>query len=78
MTFDEVVDAWLKDHLNQEDQSLLGNLVWQDRDETLKLIRTILKHLRRYRELKVRNTLDFASQLETFHRAVHEFPRIHK
>ena len=73
MTFDEVVDAWLKDHLNQEDQSLLGNLVWQDRDETLKLIRTTLKHLRRYRELRVRNTLDFANLLETFHRAVHEF-----
>ena len=73
MTFDEVVDTWLKDHLNQEDESLLGSLVWQDRDETLKLIRTILKHMRRYRELKVLNTLDFANLRESFHRAVHEF-----
>ena len=73
LTFDEVVDTWLKEHLNQEEESLLGSLVWQDRDETLKLIRTILKHLRRYRELKVQNTLDFASLLESFHQAVHEF-----
>ena len=34
MTFDEVVDTWLRAELDQEDESLLGDLVWQDRDET--------------------------------------------
>ena len=59
MTFDEVVDTWLRAELDQEDESLLGDLVWQDRDETLKLIRTILKHLRKHRELRVATPADF-------------------
>lgn len=73
MTFDEVVDSWLRHSLNEEDDRLLGGLVWQDRDETLKLIATILKHLRRFRELEVRRTSDFASLWEIFHNAVREF-----
>ena len=59
MTFDEVVDTWLRAELDQEDESLLGDLVWKDRDETLKLIRTILKHLRKHRELRVATPADF-------------------
>lgn len=73
MTFDEVGHTWLKERLNQEEDNLLGRLVWQDKDETLKLIRIILRHLRKHRNLKVRSASDISCHLSAFQRAVHEF-----
>ncbi len=73
MTCGEVVDTWLKLALDQEDESLLGTLVWHDRDETLRLIRTIFTHLRKYRDLRVGNASDIVSLLEAFGHAVQAF-----
>lgn len=73
MMFHEVVDVWLKDNLDQAHRSLLGAMVWQNRDETLKLIRTILEHLRAYPGLRVAEPTDQTPLAAEFIKAAEGF-----
>ena len=49
--FAEIVDAWLREALSGETGNLLAELVLHDPNATVALVRTVLDHLRRHREL---------------------------
>ena len=49
LAFDEIVDDWLRNALDGEADGLLVELVLHDPNATVRLIRTILGHLRRHR-----------------------------
>ena len=51
VAFAEIVDAWLREELATETGGLLAELVLHDPDATVALVRTVLEHLRRHREL---------------------------
>ena len=49
LAFDEIVDDWLRNELDGEANGLLAGLVLHDPDAAVRLVRTILDHLRRHR-----------------------------
>lgn len=51
LVFLEMVDSWLREELSGEASGLLAEMVLQDPDGTVGLIRSILNHLRRHRAL---------------------------
>ena len=73
LAFADIVDAWLRRELAGEANGLLAELVLHDPAATVKLIRTILVHLRRHRKLAPCETEDLASLATAFRVAVDGF-----
>ena len=73
LAFAEIVDAWLRSELTGEANGLLAELVLHDPDVTVRLIRTILEHLRRHRTLAPCEREDLASFAAAFRQAVDGF-----
>lgn len=70
LAFAEIVDDWLRDELGSEEGGLLAELVLHDPDATIALIRTVLEHLRRHRELAPYELQDLALLAGEFREAV--------
>ena len=75
LAFAEIVDAWLRSELADEANGLLAELVLHDPDKTVRLIRTILEHLRRHRTLAPCETEDLTSFASAFLEVVDDFCR---
>ena len=73
LAFAEIVDAWLRSELADEANGLLVELVLHDPDATVRLIRTILEHLRRHRTLAPCESEDLTSLASAFREAVDGF-----
>lgn len=73
MAFMEQADTWLKGALDEDRGSLLAELVMRNSEETLRLIRGILKNLRSYRDLHVVTSGDLESRLRAFCQAARDF-----
>ena len=73
MAFNEQADAWLKGALDEDHGGLLAELVMRASEETLTLIRAILKNLRSYRDLHVERAGDLESRLRLFCQDAREF-----
>ena len=71
--FTEIVDSWLRSELGGEASGLLAELVVLDPGGTLRLIRTILDHLRRYRTLAPHEMEELAPLEAAFRGAVDGF-----
>ena len=73
LAFTEVVDSWLRSELAGEGSGLLEELVVHDPTATVRLIRIILDHLRRYRTLAPCETEDLAALAAAFRGEVDGF-----
>ena len=71
--FSEIVDAWLREELRGETGNLLAELVLHDPNSTVALVRTVLDHLRRHRELAPYELQDLNLLAATFREAVDGF-----
>ena len=73
LAFAEIVDAWLREELATETGGLLAELVLHDPDATVALVRTVLDHLRRHRELAPYELQDLGLLATAFRDAVDGF-----
>ncbi len=73
LAFAEIVDNWLREELAGEEGGLLAELVLHDPDATIALIRTVLEHLRRHRELAPYELQDLDRLAAGFREAVDGF-----
>ena len=73
LAFDEIVDDWLRNELDGEANGLLAELVLHDPDATVRLIRTILDHLRRHRSFAHTEREDLTLFATAFREAVDGF-----
>ena len=73
LAFTELVDAWLRNELDGEANGLLAELVLHDPDATVRLIRTILDHLRRQRTSVLSERVDLTPLATAFREAVDGF-----
>ena len=71
--FAEIVDAWLREELADETADLLAELVLHDPDATVALVRTVLDHLRRHRELAPYELQDLGRLATAFREAADGF-----
>ena len=71
--FREIIDSWLREELTGEAGGLLAELVLHDPNETLRLIRTVLDHLRRHRAFAPYERKDLARLAAAFREAVEAF-----
>lgn len=71
--FVEVIDAWLRDILAGETGGLIAELVQQDPDKTVELIRKILSHLRTWRACTVDDIAQLPQLVAGFKQAVQAF-----
>ena len=51
LAFREIADAWLREELSGDGGGLLAELVFQNPDAAVRLIRTVLEHFRRHRDI---------------------------
>ena len=73
LAFREIGDAWLREELSGDSGGLLAELVFQDPDATVQLVRTVLAHYRRHREISHPAPVDMALVADAFREAVAEF-----
>ena len=73
LAFAELVDAWLRNELDGEANDLLVELVLRDPGAAVRLIRTILDHLRRQRTLASSARADLTPLATAFREAVGGF-----
>ncbi|WP_126402202.1 UvrD-helicase domain-containing protein [Blastochloris tepida] len=73
LIFREIVDGWLKERLSGESGGILAEMVLQDRDRALTLIRTIAENLRRHRALVAPPASPIDGHLTAFRKAVADF-----
>ena len=71
--FHEIRDAWLREQLTGEEDSLLAELVQRNPDGTVKSIHTILDHRRRHREIAHEAAEDLLLLADDFMAAVDGF-----
>ena len=73
LAFREIGDAWLREELAGEGAGLLAELVLQDPDGAVGLIRTVLEHCRRHRDIAHDAPNEPASLAAAFREAVDGF-----
>ena len=73
LAFREIADAWLREELSGDSGGLLAELVFQDPDAAVQLVRTVLDHYRRHREITHPAPVDPALQATAFRDAVEGF-----
>ena len=73
LAFEEVVDSWLRRELSGQANELLAQLVMHDPTATVRLVYTILDHLRRHRTLAPYETEDIPALAAAFRDAVEGF-----
>ena len=73
LVFDELVEDWLRNELGGEANGLVSELVLHDPGATVRLIRTILDHLRRYRSFVPSERVDLTPLATAFREAVDGF-----
>ena len=73
LAFDEIVDDWLRNELDGEASGLLAELVLHGPDTAVRLIRTILDHLRRHRSFVRTEREDLTLFATAFREAVDGF-----
>jgi ATP-dependent exoDNAse (exonuclease V) beta subunit len=76
LAFSEILEAWLRQELSCEGGGLLAELVLQEPDETIKLVREILGHLRARRTPVVDEPVELAPLAEKFRLATGNFARL--
>ena len=76
LAFAEILDAWLREKLATETESLLTELVLHDPHATIQLIHTILEHLRRHRELAPYELQDLTYLAVAFREAADGFSKL--
>ena len=73
LAFREITDAWLRERLTDEDGGLLAELVLRNPVGTVGLIRTILDHLRRHRDIVHDASGDLAPLATAFVESAYRF-----
>ena len=73
LAFAELIDAWLREELAGEADGLLAELVLHDPAATVRLIRTVLGHLRRHRAFAPYDRQDLAQLATAFREAAEGF-----
>ena len=75
LAFQDVVEAWLRETLDQEDDSLLAELVMGDTDQALALVSDVLAAIRHIRNAPEPSTKPVGELAEAFVNASREFDR---
>ena len=73
LAFREITDAWLREELSGDSGGLLAKLVFRDPDAAVQLVRTVLAHYRRHRNIAHAAPADPALQATAFRDAVEGF-----
>jgi len=74
LSFTEITDAWLREQLAGDSDSLLAEMVVRDQKETLGLINTVLEHLRRHGDLTTTGAVhSLVPLIDAFRQAAAQF-----
>lgn len=73
LAFQEIVDAWLREHLAGNRSDLIAEMVLHDTAPTVRLIHRITDGLRRHRGLRAPPVSDLGGLVEDFQRSVDKF-----
>lgn len=73
LIFDELVERWLRNKLEHGQDTLLAELIFQDANRTVALVKEIAVALRHHRNMQAPGVALLAPQLQAFHHAVDRF-----
>lgn len=76
LVFNEIVDEWLRERLSGEADGVIAEMVLQNSDGTVALVRKIANNLRKYRVLNSPPLASLVDLAEEFNKAAIEFDRI--